>query len=94
MQEHQVQRWIKKSFSFDMIPSGLIDRILINKAASPELPGDFAGGMVRIYTMAMPEKTSFFVNYQASYRNGTTNNSFNQTQSYKKRLVRQRSKSP
>lgn len=72
----------KKSFSFDGVPSQLIDRILVYKTASPELPGDFAGGMVKIYTTAMPQKTGFNVNYQGSYRDGTTFQDFYHTQSY------------
>ncbi len=72
----------KKAFSFDGIPSQLIDRILVYKAASPELPGDFAGGMVKIYTTAMPQKTGLIVNYQTSYRDGTTYQPFYHTQEY------------
>ncbi|MGZ3882874.1 MAG: TonB-dependent receptor domain-containing protein, partial [Bacteroidia bacterium] len=72
----------KKAFSFDGIPSQLIDRILVYKTASPELPGDFAGGMVKIYTTAMPQKTGFSVNYQGSYRDGTTFQPFYHTQTY------------
>ena len=30
----------KKAFSFDVIPSSLIDNIIINKTATPELPGE------------------------------------------------------
>lgn len=69
----------RKSFSFDIIPSGLIDRILIYKTPSPELPGDFAGGMVKLYTKAMPEKNSFVVNVQGSYRANTTGKDFYST---------------
>ncbi|HKZ66032.1 MAG TPA: carboxypeptidase-like regulatory domain-containing protein, partial [Chitinophagaceae bacterium] len=35
----------KKAFSFDVIPSALIDNIIINKTATPELTGEFAGGL-------------------------------------------------
>jgi TonB-dependent receptor len=66
----------KRAFSFEMIPSGMLDRILIYKTPSPELPSDFAGGMVKIYTKAFPEKTYLSVNYQASYRSGTTGKTF------------------
>jgi hypothetical protein len=40
----------KKAFSFDVIPSALIDNIIINKTATPELSGEFAGGLVQINT--------------------------------------------
>ncbi len=73
----------KKSFSFDVVSSNLIDRILVFKTASPELPGDFAGGMVKIFTSTLPEKTGFVVGSQLSYRENTTGNTFYHTKSYK-----------
>ncbi len=46
----------KKAFSFDVIPSALIDNIIINKTATPELTGEFAGGLVQINTKDVPSK--------------------------------------
>jgi len=66
----------KKAFSFDIIPAGLIDRILIYKTPSADLPADFAGGMVKIYTKAFPEKTSMSIDFKSSYRTGSTGNMF------------------
>ncbi|WP_250630300.1 TonB-dependent receptor [Rhodoflexus caldus] len=50
-----------KSFSFDLIPSGVIDRITISKAGAADMAGEFAGGVIKIYTRNDPEenKTSF-----------------------------------
>jgi hypothetical protein len=38
----------RKAFSFDIIPSALIDNIIVSKSAAANLPGDFAGGIVQI----------------------------------------------
>jgi hypothetical protein len=38
-----------KSFSFDIISSGLIDRFLVYKSPSPDLPGEFAGGAIKVF---------------------------------------------
>ena len=46
----------KKAFSFDVIPSQLIDNIIINKTATPDLTGEFAGGLVQINTKDIPSK--------------------------------------
>ncbi|HSC54850.1 MAG TPA: TonB-dependent receptor [Phnomibacter sp.] len=46
----------KKAFSFDIIPSQLIDNIIINKTATPELTGEFAGGLVQVTTKDIPVK--------------------------------------
>ncbi len=46
----------RKAFSFDIIPSSLVDNIIINKTASPDLPGDFSGGMVQVNTKDVPAR--------------------------------------
>jgi len=69
----------KRAFSFDMIPSGALDRILIYKSASPELPGDFSGGTVKVATIGVPDKNATEVNYSLGYRPGTTFRDFYQS---------------
>ncbi len=66
----------KKSFSFDIIPAGLIDRLLIYKSPSPELPGDFAGGMVKVYSTCLTDKDQVIVNLSTSAREYTTGSGF------------------
>lgn len=61
-----------RSFSFDVVPSGMIDRILIYKSPSPELPGDFSGGVVKIYTKSIPESNSTQVGLSTTFRKGST----------------------
>lgn len=67
----------KKAFSFDIIPAGLIDRIMVFKTPSPELPGDFAGGMIKVYTTSIPDKNQYSVSLQTSSREYSTGSSFN-----------------
>lgn len=66
----------KRAFSFDLLPSGALDRIMIYKTAAPELPGDFAGGVVRINTLSVPVENETKVTYSTSYRLGTTGSTF------------------
>jgi len=40
----------RKSFSFDIIPTSLIDNIIVSKSAAANLPGDWSGGLVQIST--------------------------------------------
>jgi len=61
-----------KSFSFDLIPSSAIDRIMIYKSGAPELPGEFAGGVIKIYTKTVPDENGFTLNLATSFRGGTT----------------------
>jgi TonB-dependent receptor len=51
----------KKAFSFDILPSNLIDAIVVNKTASADIPGDFSGGVVQITTKDFPD--SKFLNF-------------------------------
>lgn len=44
----------RKTFSFDIIPAGLIDNVIISKTATPDIPGDFAGGVIQIKTKDFP----------------------------------------
>lgn len=54
----------KRAFSFDMFPSALIDNILVNKTATPDMPGDFAGGLIQLVTKDIPDEN--FINLQVS----------------------------
>ena len=69
----------KKAFSFDVIPSALIDNIIINKTASPDLTGEFAGGLVQINTKDVPTKDflgvgiSFGFNTQSAFKDFISN---------------------
>jgi TonB-dependent receptor len=46
----------KKAFSFDIFPSNMLDNLLIMKTATPDLPGEFAGGVLDINTVEPKEK--------------------------------------
>ncbi len=54
----------KNAFAFDLIPAAAIDNIVVNKTATPDMPGSFAGGIVQINTKDFPAKTFFSVSVQ------------------------------
>lgn len=62
----------RKTFAFDLIPSSLIDNIILVKTAQPDLPGDFAGGLIQINTRDIPEKNSLAFSFGSAYYNGST----------------------
>lgn len=41
----------RRAFSFDLFPSNMLDNLLIYKTASPDLPGEFSGGVINISTI-------------------------------------------
>lgn len=61
-----------KSFAFDIIPSAQLDRIIVLKSPSAEVTGDFAGGIVKIYTKSLPDSNYVSVSYNTTFRVGTS----------------------
>jgi len=46
----------RNSFEMDLIPTNLIDNIIVYKSCAPDLPGDFTGGIVDVVTKDFPEE--------------------------------------
>jgi TonB-dependent receptor len=61
-----------RAFSFDIVPSGLIDRMMIYKSGSAELPADFAGSVIQIDTKSVPEENFLNISLGGGYRFNTT----------------------
>lgn len=66
----------KKAFSFDIFPATIIDNIIILKTATPDLPGDFAGGVILINTKNIPDKNNTTVSISGGYNSLTTFKNF------------------
>ncbi len=46
----------RKAFSFDIFPSNMLDNLVIMKSATPDMPGEFAGGVIDINTIEPKNK--------------------------------------
>jgi TonB-dependent receptor len=46
----------KKAVQLDLFPSDLLQSVAIQKTFTPDLPAEFAGGMVLVETLRLPEK--------------------------------------
>lgn len=62
----------KKAFAFDIFPANMLDNLIIIKTASPDLPGDFAGGIIQINTKSIPEKNEQTISVSSGYNTLTT----------------------
>ncbi len=62
----------KKAFSFDIFPANILDNITILKTATPDLSGEFAGGLIQINTKSIPEKNTQSISIGAGYNAQTT----------------------
>ncbi len=68
----------KKAFDMDLIPSSMLDRLLVYKTGAPELPGDFTGGLIKVVTKNVAEEDQFQVGYTTNVRVNTTFKDFYQ----------------
>ncbi len=66
----------RKTFSFDMIPSSMIDNIIINKAFVPEYPGEWAGGLIQVNTKDIPSKNFLNIQLGTGFNTQTIGNTF------------------
>lgn len=66
----------RKTFSFDIIPSSMVDNIIVNKAFIPELPGEWAGGLIQVNTKDVPTKNYFTVQIGTGFNTQTIGKEF------------------
>jgi len=70
----------KRAFSFDIFPSNLLDNLLIFKTATPDLPGEWAGGVVQLNTKEIPQEGFATLSLSSGYNSQST---FKNFESYK-----------
>ena len=66
----------RKTFSFDIFPASTIDNIIINKAFVPELPGEWAGGLIQVNTKDIPVKNFFNIQIGTGFNTQTMGSDF------------------
>lgn len=71
----------RKTFSFDLIPSNIIDNLVINKAFVPEYPGEWAGGLIQVNTKDIPARNFFQVQVGTGFNSQTVGKPFFKDQS-------------
>ncbi|HMT28575.1 MAG TPA: TonB-dependent receptor, partial [Bacteroidia bacterium] len=68
----------KRAFDLDLIPSSMLDRLLVYKTGAPELPGDFTGGLIKVVTRNVSDEDEVQVSYTTAVRANTTFRDFYQ----------------
>ena len=66
----------RKAFSFDLFPSNMLDNLIISKTATPDFPGEFAGGVMDISTSEPKEKDFQSIQIGGSYNTISTFRNF------------------
>ncbi|MBS7566953.1 TonB-dependent receptor [Mucilaginibacter sp. Bleaf8] len=62
----------RRDFAFDMIPSALVDNVIVNKTATPDLTGEFTGGLVQVNTKDIPAEDFFQITVGSGYNTRAT----------------------
>jgi len=57
----------RNSVQVDIFPTNVVDNIVVYKTFTPDLPGDFTGGMIDIITKDFPESRTFGFSASFSY---------------------------
>lgn len=66
----------RKAFAFDIFPSNMLDNLMISKSATPDMPGEFAGGVITINTKQPTEKNFQSIQLGTSFNTLTTFRNF------------------
>ncbi|MFM8771933.1 MAG: TonB-dependent receptor domain-containing protein [Candidatus Kapaibacterium sp.] len=71
----------RKAFAFDMFPTELLENANVVKSFTPDLPGNFAGGLVQLNTVDFPSSTGLKVSASQGFNDFVTfkDNAFFQT---------------
>jgi outer membrane receptor protein involved in Fe transport len=72
----------RKAFAFDAVPANLIDNLQIVKAGTPEMLGDFGGGVIKITTKLVPEKLTQTFSIAGQMNSITTFKDFSEFKKY------------
>jgi hypothetical protein len=62
----------ERSFDFNIIPSNLVDNIIVAKSYTPDMGFGFGGGLVQISTLAIPDENFLNVSAGMKYVPGVT----------------------
>lgn len=66
----------RRNFSFDIIPTALIDNVTIAKTFTPDLPGEFTGGLVEVNTLSVPKEPLISVSLGTGFNTISTGKEF------------------
>lgn len=65
-----------RNFAFDVIPSALIDNVVVYKTATPDLSGEFSGGIVDMTTRDIPVENFIRIKLGSGFNTKATGKDF------------------
>lgn len=73
----------QQHFSFDIIPTALVESVVVSKTATPDMNANFAGGYIEVKTKDIPRE---------DFTNFTISTSYNSRSTFKDQITKQRGK--
>jgi outer membrane receptor protein involved in Fe transport len=65
-----------RNFSFDMIPAGLVDNVVVSKTVTPDMNASFGGGLIQVNTKDIPNENFMSFTAGAAYNDQSTGKDF------------------
>jgi outer membrane receptor protein involved in Fe transport len=65
-----------RNFSFDLIPSSLVDNVIVSKTVTPDMNVSFGGGLVQVNTKDIPSQNFTTISAGTSYNDQSTGKEF------------------
>jgi len=65
-----------RNFSFDLIPSSLVDNVVVSKTVTPDMNASFGGGLIQINTKDIPAENFFSFTAGTAYNDQSTGKDF------------------
>ncbi|RPD41484.1 TonB-dependent receptor domain-containing protein [Chitinophaga barathri] len=62
----------RRNFNFDIIPSNLVDNIVVSKTFTPDMQGEFAGGTVQVSTLSIPAERMLNIGIGSGFNTQST----------------------
>jgi TonB-dependent receptor len=72
----------RRNFSFDIIPSSLVEDVTVSKTFTPDLPAEFTGGLVQVNTLSVPDSKFLHVGVGTGGNTNSTGNDFYSSKRY------------
>ena len=66
----------RRNFAFDIIPSNLVENVTITKTFTPDMQGEFTGGMVNVSTLSIPKERLLSLSIGSGFNTNSTGKTF------------------
>lgn len=66
----------RRNFAFDIIPSNLVENVTILKTFTPDMQGEFTGGMVNVSTLSIPKERLLSLSVGSGFNTNSTGKTF------------------